>query len=122
MQSSGALPYIRIEPCLARIIVRLGGQQIASSQNALRLSEGRYPPVLYLPPSDVLAGALVANKRRTHCPHKGEARYFDGKMKGQIARDIAWTYATPKAEVAAIAGFIAFYPHQVEISEAEGGA
>ena len=122
MHSSGAAPYILIEACTARVCVRVGGQMLAITSSALRLIEGRYPPVLYLPRDAALPGLLVPNKRRTHCPHKGEARYFDVKLKGQMVRDAAWSYEAPKADVAAIAGFIAFYPHQVEIlEEAEGG-
>ncbi len=122
VNSSGAAPYIVIEACAARVCVRAGGQMLAASSSALRLIEGRYPPVLYVPREDSLPGMLVPNKRRTHCPHKGEARYFDVKLKGQMIRDAAWSYEAPKAEVAAIAGHIAFYPHQVEIVEeaAEG--
>lgn len=122
VNSSGAAPYIVIEACAARVCVRAGGQMLATSRSALRLVEGRYPPVLYLPREDALPGMLVPNKRRTHCPHKGEARYFDVKLKGQMIRDAAWSYETPHEEVCAIAGFIAFYRHQVEIVEeaAEG--
>ena len=122
MHSGGPAPYIVIEAHTARVCVRVGGQMLAATNSALRLIEGRYPPVLYLPREAALPGLLVPNKRRTHCPHKGEARYFDVKLKGQIVRDAAWSYEAPKAEVTAIAGFIAFYPHHVEIVEEAEGA
>lgn len=119
VDQTSARPYIVIEKLKRRVRIMLSGHLVLESLNALRLIEGRYAPVLYLPRADALKGALVPGKRRTHCPHKGVARYFDVKAKGYSARDAAWSYETPLPEVSAIAAHVAFYPHQVEIIEEE---
>lgn len=119
MNSPEGKPYIVIEKLKRRVRIMLSGHLVLESLNALCLIEGRYAPVLYLPRVDALKGTLIPSKRRTYCPHKGEARYFDVKAKGYSARDAAWSYETPLPEVSAIAAHVAFYRHQVEIVEEE---
>ena len=49
----------------------------------------------------------------THCPYKGDAHYYT--LSAAPAEPIAWSYAAPYAEVAAIAGYIAFYQDKIEL-------
>lgn len=102
---------IRIAPHPARVTVTAGGRRIADSDQALTLTEARYPPVLYLPRADVDMDLLVATATRTHCPYKGEAHYF--ALPG-LGRDIGWSYPEPYPATAAIAGHVAFYPDRVD--------
>ncbi len=108
-----------IKPMPGRVRVLRGGQVLAASVDAVQVLEfgrGFYDPRIYLPPGDVAAG-LVANQKRTHCPLKGDATYFDLPGRGgevEVA-DIAWTYAAPFDFAAALAGRLAFYPQHVVI-------
>lgn len=102
-----------------RVRVCFAGQVIAESRGALALHEAGYPPVLYLPRKDVDMSALAASTHTTHCPHKGDARYWSIHAGGRESADAAWCYEAPLPAVAAIAGHVAFYPQRVDAIEAE---
>ena len=53
--------------------------------------------------------------RQTTCPYKGVANYFTLRSADVSDANAVWTYETPKAEVAEIAGHLAFYPDKVQI-------
>jgi len=102
-----------------RVRVRFAGQIIADSRGALALREAGYPPVLYLPRKDVNMNALAASTRTSHCPHKGDARYWSIRSGERESADAAWCYEAPLPAVAAIAGHVAFYPDRVDAIEIE---
>lgn len=100
-----------------RVRVVLAGQTVAETGAALRLTEASYPPVLYIPRSDIRDECFVASSRTTHCPYKGDASYFD-LVVGEVRRpDAVWSYEAPFPAVAAIAGHVAFYPDKVDAIE-----
>lgn len=108
------MSHITISPASGRIVVRWRGAVVVDTTQGLELREGSYAPVLYLPRADADMKLMTASPRHTTCPHKGEASYFS------LGDDVSavWSYETPKAEVAAIAGHLAFYPNKVEIERA----
>ena len=108
------MPHIAISPAPGRVVVRWRGQTVVDTTRALELREGSYPPVLYVPREDADMKFLTPTPRHTTCPWKGEASYFS---LGEDANAV-WSYETPKADVAAIAGHLAFYPDKVEIERA----
>jgi len=98
--------------------VRWHGQVVVDTSRALELREGSYPPVLYFPREDADMSRLAASPRHTTCPYKGEASYFHLRDGEQSVDNAVWSYETPKADVSAIAGHLAFYPDKVEIKRA----
>jgi uncharacterized protein (DUF427 family) len=90
--------------------VRAGGAVIGETQNALELSEGRYPPVIYFPRGDVAMAFLERTDKLTTCPKKGEASHYSIVTKSTVLKNSAWSYEAPKEVAAPIAGHIAFYP------------
>jgi uncharacterized protein (DUF427 family) len=104
----------RIEPDDRRIVVRFGGETIADSRRAVRVTEPGHPPVYYIPPEDVRVELLVANDEMTHCPLKGDAHYYDIAIDGERAESAAWCYPEPKPGFEAIRHGIAFYPARVD--------
>ena len=90
--------------------VRAGGAVLAESKNALELSEGDYPAVIYFPRDDIAMAFLDETDHSTHCPHKGDASYFSIITKSQTLENAAWSYESPNAEVERIKGHLAFYP------------
>jgi uncharacterized protein (DUF427 family) len=90
-------------------VVRAGGAVLAESQNAVKLTEGSASPVIYFPRDDIAMDFLDASERTSHCPHKGDAVYFSIVTKSTTIQDAAWSYETPKDDVSAIAGHLAFY-------------
>lgn len=110
------MAYIDITPVSGRVVVRWRGHVVVDTDKALELREGAYPPVLYLPREDADMALMTASERHTTCPHKGVASYFNLSAEGAGDDNAVWCYETPKAEVAEIAGRLAFYPDKVEIS------
>ncbi len=102
--------HIKIRPADGTWSVRAGGAVLGESANALELSEGDYPPVIYFPRDDIAMEFLDTSDKSTTCPHKGDASYFSIVTKSTVLKDAAWSYETPKEGVAEIAGYLAFYP------------
>lgn len=97
-----------------RAVARLGEATLASSRRAIFLDEQDHGLVVYFPRGDVDINALVAiSGRATVCPYKGEASYW--ALAATPTEPIAWTYEQPFAEVAGIAGYMAFYQDRVEV-------
>ncbi len=104
----------RVEPSARRARVVLGGVTIADSTRALRVLETSHPPVLYLPPGDILAGTLTPVRNRTWCEFKGATSYFDVAAGGRSEAGAAWTFVEPVPGFEAIAGHVAFYPSRMD--------
>lgn len=89
--------------------VRAGGAVLAESRNALELTEGDYPAVIYFPRADIAMAFLEESEKSSHCPFKGDARYYSIHTKSQTIDNAAWSYEVPTPEAAEIAGHMAFY-------------
>jgi uncharacterized protein (DUF427 family) len=108
---------IAISPAALRVRVRFAGHTVAETTNALSLREASYPRVLYIPREDVDMTVLVRSDHTTRCPYKGEAIYYSIRVDGGTARNAVWTYEEPLADVAQIAGHMAFYPNRIDSIE-----
>jgi uncharacterized protein (DUF427 family) len=108
---------IAITPAALRVRVRFAGHTVAECANALSLREASYPRVLYIPREDVDMTVLVRSDHTTRCPYKGEASYYSIRVDGRTAQNAIWTYEEPLADVAIIAGHMAFYPNRVDTIE-----
>jgi uncharacterized protein (DUF427 family) len=107
---------ITVEPSPDRVIVRAGGETIADSTATLVLQEADYPPVRYIPITDVDQALLASSDTSTYCPYKGEASYRSVMNEPGRGDDAVWFYREPYAAVEAIRDHIAFYPNRVEIT------
>ena len=100
---------IKIHKAEGTWTVRAGGAVLAESKNALELTEGTYPAVIYFPRSDIAMAFLDSDDHISHCPHKGDASYFSIITKSQTLKNAAWSYEAPKDDVARIKDHLAFY-------------
>jgi uncharacterized protein (DUF427 family) len=105
-------PFHRIDvlPSSRRVRITAGDEVLADTDRALLLFETGLPPRAYVPRADVRAPIEPAEKR-TVCPYKGEARYWD---VGGVA-EAAWSYEYPRPESTGIAGHLAFDPERVDV-------
>ncbi|WP_091232805.1 DUF427 domain-containing protein [Microbacterium sp. 3J1] len=87
----------RVERVPERVTIRLGGELIADTRDALRVLETSHPPVYYLPMADFVAGALTEASGSSFCEFKGAARYLDVRGGGLVAAGAAWNYPQPSA-------------------------
>ncbi len=99
------------EPAGMRVQVKVGGEVIADSRDALVMKEGDYPGVYYFPRADVAMERLVRSSHATYCPFKGTASYFSLRDGPENA---VWSYEAPYDEMSAIRGRLAFYPDRVD--------
>lgn len=107
--------HIKIRKAEGTWVVRAGGAVLGESRNALELTEGSYPPVIYFPRDDIAMAFLDRTDRTTTCPHKGAASYYSIVTKSTTLDNAAWSYETPNPGAEAIAGHLAFYPDKVTV-------
>ncbi len=103
-------PKITITRAPGTWVVRAGGAVLGETKAALELVEGDYPPVIYFPRGDIAMAFLDASDHASHCPWKGDASYFSIITKSKTIENAAWSYETPKEDVARIKDHLAFYP------------
>jgi uncharacterized protein (DUF427 family) len=98
------------------VTVRVNGEVVADTDNALTLQEASLPAVQYIPLADVNREMLRRTGTATYCPFKGDASYYSVVTPAGTVDDAIWTYEQPYDAVAAIAGHVAFYPDKAEIT------
>jgi uncharacterized protein (DUF427 family) len=118
----GASPQVglTIEPYGRSVVISFCGTTIASTQDALILREGSYPPVLYVPRRDVDMGLMERSRKATYCPRKGDCSYFSIAVDGMRSEDAAWSYEAPYPAALAIRDHLAFYRDRVDVIEPGG--
>lgn len=101
--------HITIRKAEGTWVVRAGGAVLGESSEALELTEGEMPFVIYFPRGDIAMAFLDRTEHSTHCPHKGDASYFSIVTKSTTLKDAAWSYEDPKPDMARIKEYLAFY-------------
>ena len=109
--------YITIRRASGTWSVRAAGAVLAETENALELTEGTYPPVIYFPREDVSMAFFDTSDAVSTCPHKGSATHYNFVAKSGTFENVAWSYEDPKDEVAEIKGYLAFYPNKVAVEQ-----
>jgi uncharacterized protein (DUF427 family) len=110
-------PYTRVDilPSSRHVRVEVEGVTIAESASPSLLFETGLPPRYYLPKPHVRLDLLTPTGTVTHCPYKGQARYWAVRAGDSVREDLAWSYPTPLPESQKIAGLIAFYNEKVDL-------
>lgn len=106
---------ISIEPYHGTVDVKFSDAMIASTKDALVLREEGHDPVFYIPFEQIYFDFLRPSKTRTHCPLKGDARYWSVEAVGEAADDVMWAYETPYEQARQISGHGAFDPQTMTI-------
>jgi uncharacterized protein (DUF427 family) len=108
---------ISIERNPRGVVVRVAGEVVANSKNALKLQEASYLAVFYVPRSDVDMSKLQRTDHTTYCPYKGECSYYSIPAGGAKSVNAVWSYEKPFASVSQIDHHLAFYPSRVDAIE-----
>jgi uncharacterized protein (DUF427 family) len=105
-------PYHRcdVRASSRRVTVVCEGEVLAQSERALVLSETALPNRWYLPLGDVRA-PLEPTGKTTHCPYKGDARYWS--VAG--VENAVFGYDAPLDGVSAIAGHVSFLAEGIAV-------
>lgn len=88
---------------------------IASTKEALLLTEEGRDPVYYIPFRDIYFDFLSPSSTEHHAPLKGKARYWNAEAVGEAGHDVMWTYDQPVPEMSAIRQHGAFDPQKVRV-------
>jgi uncharacterized protein (DUF427 family) len=80
------------------------GAVLAESDNIETVEGNAYFPADALDPERVRP-----SMRRTTCPWKGEAHYYDVVVDGQVNEGAVWFYPEPKAGAEAVRDRVAFW-------------
>ncbi|WP_135447351.1 MULTISPECIES: DUF427 domain-containing protein [Tabrizicola] len=107
--------HITVSPIFGPVTVEAAGVVIGTSHRALELREGSAPPVIYVPRQDIDMARLTKTRHRTTCPWKGEASYYSVVLPATLLENAVWSYETPLPGMAAIAGYLAFYPDKITV-------
>ncbi len=102
---------ITTKPAGLRVQVKLDGELIADTRDAIKLEESDHPVVYYIPRKDVKMERLVRSEHQTVCPFKGTASYYSLRNGAENA---VWMYEKPYDEVSVIKERLAFYPDKVD--------
>jgi uncharacterized protein (DUF427 family) len=108
--------HITTKPAGVRVQIKLKGEIIADTRDAIQLEETHVghvvaPVVYYIPRKDVKMERLVRTSHQTSCPFKGQASYYSFVNGPENA---VWTYEQPYDEMLAIRELLAFYPDKVD--------
>jgi uncharacterized protein (DUF427 family) len=114
LQPSATHP-ITVTPTGRHVTVRVNGELVADTTDAVTLQESTYDAVQYIPLADVVQNALTHSETTSYCPFKGDASYYHVTIAGITVDDVIWTYEQPYAAVSEIAGRVAFYPDKAEV-------
>ncbi|MDC1229770.1 DUF427 domain-containing protein [Octadecabacter sp.] len=109
--------HIKIRPASGTWSVRAAGAVLGESENALELTEGEYPDVIYFPRSDISMAFFEKSETTSTCPHKGTATHYNLEAKSGTFKDAAWSYEDPKDSVSDIKGYMAFYTAKVAVEQ-----
>lgn len=98
------------------------GVVVAETSRSLRILETSHPPVYYIPPADIAMNVVrVSRSRGSYCEFKGVATYWSLDLPGGgSVADVAWSYAKPSANYAALADYLAFYASRVDECTVDG--
>lgn len=101
---------LEVNPVHGTVVAYHEGEVIAKSNAARIMLETRLDPVVYFPLDDVKAELMETSDRRTFCPFKGTATYWDVKVGDRIIENGAWTYHNALPESRDIEDYVSFTP------------
>lgn len=91
-----------------RVRTVFGGETVAGSRRMKLLHETGLGPVYYFPLADVRQDLLEVSDHSTHCPFKGDARYWSVRVGERVATDAVWNYPEPLPGAPPLAAYAAF--------------
>ncbi|HEX5494235.1 MAG TPA: DUF427 domain-containing protein [Mycobacteriales bacterium] len=112
-------PYTRVDALRStrRVRIELDGVTLAESSSPVLVFETGLPTRYYLNRTEVNDEHLVPSDTVTACPYKGRtSRYWSVRVGDATHPDIAWCYDFPTRALSRIAGMVAFYNEQVDMT------
>ncbi|HEX3811291.1 MAG TPA: DUF427 domain-containing protein [Mycobacteriales bacterium] len=92
----------------------LAGVTIVDSDGVKLLHETALPPQWYFPLTDINPEVLVPSEHTTHCPFKGDARYWHLRVGDALIENVVWNYPTPVPGAPDLAELAGFYSDRLD--------
>ena len=80
------------------------GVVVAESDNCEKVESN-----FYFPPDSIKKEYFTDSNTHTTCGWKGVASYYNIEVNGEVNKDAAWYYPTPKDKAKNITGYVAFW-------------
>ncbi|MGY1838681.1 MULTISPECIES: DUF427 domain-containing protein [unclassified Modestobacter] len=112
-------PYTRVDALRSsrRVRIEKDGVLLAESDAPVMVFETGLPPRTYLPKTAVRWEHLVPSDTVTQCPYKGRtSAYWSVRAGGETHEDLAWCYDFPTRQLEPVAGLVAFFDEQVDVT------
>lgn len=97
-------------------VVYARGAVYGETENAVELTEGSRPPVIYIPRADV-AMAFFDRTDKISETSIGTAQFYAIDTKSMVLDNVAWSVEAPQEDFSAIAGHIAFEGDAVTVEQ-----
>jgi uncharacterized protein (DUF427 family) len=97
------------QPFPRRVRALLGRETVLDSSGAKLLHESNLLPQLYVPRGDLRQDLLEESGHTTHCPFKGDARYWHVRAGERVAENAVWSYPQPLPGADWLKGYLALY-------------
>jgi len=91
----GPAHRLYLEPSQRRLRAVVGDTVVADTVRPVLLHESGLLPVWYVPIGDLDPDFLVDSATTTHCPFKGDARYWGLRVGERQIDDAVWAYPEP---------------------------
>lgn len=97
-----------------RVRGELGRTVVVDSTAVRMLHETALLPRWYFPASDVRSDLLAPSGTTTHCPFKGDARYWHLRVGDRLVEDAFWEYPEPLPGTPPLAGLLSPYLEKLD--------
>jgi uncharacterized protein (DUF427 family) len=92
----------------------LAGSTVVDSSGVMLLHETALLPQWYFPLPDINPDLLVESDHTTHCPFKGDARYWHLRVGDRLVENAVWNYPSPLPGAPDLAGLAGFYFDRID--------
>lgn len=97
-----------------RVRGELGGTVVVDTVRANLLHETGLLPRWYFAREDVRTDLLEPSTTTTHCPFKGDARYWNLRVGDRLVEDALWEYPEPLPGAPPLAGLLSPYNEKLD--------
>lgn len=111
---TGPRHVLYVEPNPRWIRGEFDGRIVVSTRRSLLVHETGHLPKWYVPLADVDAELLEPSDRSTHCPFKGDARYWSLRSGERVVPDAAWNYPDPIDGAPDLSTYVSFWWHAMD--------
>ncbi|PRX97421.1 DUF427 domain-containing protein [Allonocardiopsis opalescens] len=98
-----------LHPFPRRIRAVVGEVTVLDTERGRLLHETGLLPVLYVPLDDIRDEVLTPSDHTTHCPFKGDARYWHLRVGDRTVDNAVWSYPEPNPESSWLRGLASMY-------------